>query len=360
MPYAIPAQVRYEERLFGPFTVKQTAYIAIGGGIAGYAYMFSDWAAAVKIIVSAVAGLLTVGFVMFNLDVWLVNILTFARAAKKTSWISPAARQLLGIGSVRADAVILKDNRVLGLIKVKPINFGVLGEEDKDTVIYGFLEFLNALNFPIQIVMRSVNLDLEDYLRQLKRRILQRDDKMALSYYDHFAEYMRSYISVNKINDRHFYIVITAEKQKNEKSTLDNLDGRCNTIMSTLSLSGIVSERMNTHQLINFFSSYFTETFEIYETFISPITMYRKMWKEAPKHREIAPTAPSGPAGGRLTARTPAGPATQPPQHAAPPTDVPRHTPPTDVPRHAPPTEVPRQPPTEVPRRRPPSEGGGE
>ena len=131
--------------------------------------------------------------------------------------------------------------------------------------------------------MRSVNLDLEDYLRHLKRRIVQRDDKIALAYYEHFSEYMRSYIKVNKINDRHFYIVVTGQKRKTHNETLDILSTQCDELIGRLSLSGIVAERMNSKQLLNFYSSYFTDSFELSETYISPITMYRKMWKEAPQ-----------------------------------------------------------------------------
>lgn len=284
MPVAIPANVKYEERLVGPLTVKQTAYGAFFGFIVMYAWIFAQgWSDLQRWGTILVAGLLGIGFAMFNLDAWIINMFSFVTTQKKTSWITPAARELMNVKSIRADAVFLKDGRILGLVKVKPINFGVLSDADKDTVIYGFLEFLNALSFPLQIVMRSVNLDLEDYLRHLKRRILHRDDKMALAYYEHFAEYMRSYIKVNKINDRHFYIVIPAEKKREERTMIQNLETRCETIMGTLSISGIVSERMNTHQLINFYSSYFTDTFEIYESFISPITMYKKMWREAPK-----------------------------------------------------------------------------
>ncbi|MFC2162760.1 hypothetical protein ACFLRF_03690 [Candidatus Altiarchaeota archaeon] len=283
MPYAIPANIKYEERLVGPLTIKQSLYLAANLMIGGFIYFEESLPQPVRIAGILVFGSLGMGFAFLNLDVWLKNYFTFLRQTKKTSWISPAARKLMNIKSIRADSVYLKDSRVLGLIQVRPINFGVLSETDKDTVIYGFLEFLNSLNFSVQIIMRSVNLDLEDYLRHLKRRILQRDDKVALAYYEHFSEYLRSYITSNKINDRHFYIVVPGKKKKSEKETIDILTTQCNEIMGRLGLSGIVSERMTTNQLINFYSSYFTETFEIYESFISPITMYRKMWREAPK-----------------------------------------------------------------------------
>jgi hypothetical protein len=109
---------------------------------------------------------------------------------------------------------------------------------------------------------------------------------VALAYYEHFADYMRDYIKVSKINDRHFYIVIQSESRGVDKNVIENLEIRCETIRGALALSGIVSERLNTNELVNFYSSYFTETFEIYDTFISPVTLYRKMWQERPKKAE--------------------------------------------------------------------------
>jgi len=296
MPYAIPANIKYEERLVGPLTIKQSLYL--GGCLlaAGFIYFNKNLPALIKTPVALAFALLGLGLAFMNLDVFIDHYLSFMRQTKKSSWISPAARQLMGVKSIRADAVFLQDARVLGVIKVKPINFGILASEDKDTVIYGFLEFLNALNFPIQIVMRSVNLDLEDYLRHLKRRIVQRDDKVALAYYEHFAEYMRSYIKVNKINDRHFYIIVPGPKKKTEKETIDYLETQCGELISRLSISGIVGERMNNRQLLNFYKSYFTDSFELYDSYISPITMYRKMWKGAPQQiKDLKGTAAETP-----------------------------------------------------------------
>jgi len=289
MPYAIPANIKYEEKLLGPFTIKQSLYLGVGALIGGYFYFQSTLEPEIarNLIAVFFAGL-GFAFAQFRLDEWLAKYITFMRSEKKTSWLSQAARNLMNIRSIRADAVFMKDKRILGVLRVTPINFGILSPIDQDTVIYGFLEFLNSLNHPVQIVMKSVNLDLENYLTHLKRRIVQRDDKVALAYYEHFAEYMRSYIESNQINDRHFFLIIPAKKQATEKIALDYLETQMEEIHSRLSLSGIISERMSTHQLMNFYGSYFTEKFEIYEKYVSPITLYRRMWKTAPKTIEQA------------------------------------------------------------------------
>jgi len=283
MPYKIPTDIRYEERLFGPLTVKQSIYALVAAILILYLIFFSGLEFYVYIIPVFLVAILAIGFIMFNLDMYLLNYLYYIKGMKESSWISPAARKLMEIRSIRADAVFLKDGRVLGVIKVKPINFGVLSREDQDTVIYGFLEFINSLSFPIQIVMKSVNLDLSDYLGALKRRIVQRDDKMALAYYEHFSEYMYDYIKANKINDRLFYIIVPAKRFADEKKTIMNLEDRCKAVIETLGLSGIIAERLGNRQLLSLYSSYFTESFKLDEEFVSPITMYKRMWHEAPK-----------------------------------------------------------------------------
>lgn len=282
MPYRIPSEIKYEERLFGPLTVKQSLYAGIALAIILWAFFFTNLNMMLKFLITGVVGALAIGFIAFDLETKIKNYLLFMKEEKEISWISPAARKLMEIKSIRADTVFLKDGRVLAVVKVRPINFGVLSKEDQDTIIYGFMQFLNSLDFPIQIVMRSVNLDLSDYLDNLKRRIIKRDDKMALAYYEHFSEYMYDYIKENEINDRLFYIVIPAKRHWDEREVIRNLQTRCRGIVDPLSNFGIVSHRLNNKELLNLYASYFTQNFHINEEYLSPITMYRKIWKGAP------------------------------------------------------------------------------
>jgi len=280
MPYKIPTAIKYEEKLFGPLTIKQSIYAGVAVAIVLYLLFFSSFDFIIKIFVSMIVIVLAVGFIMFDLETILGNYVSFMRQEKEISWISPAARKLMNIKSIKADTEFFKNGDAIAVIRIIPINFGVLGKEDQDSVIYGFLQFLNSLNFPIQIVMRSVNLDLSDYLTNLKRRIIQRDDKMALAYYEHFSEYMYDYIKKNKVNDRLFYIAVPAKKHWDEREMIRNLDTRCKGIMETLSKSGIVAERLGNRELLNLYSSYFTQSFYIDEEYLSPITMYKKIWKD--------------------------------------------------------------------------------
>ncbi len=284
MPVVIPTEVKYEERFLGPLTIKQSIYAGLALLIMAFTWLVPliEMHGFIKVIITIVVVVLAMGFIMFNLDTRLFDIISFLGVKKRASWLHPAAQELMNVKDVRGDIVFLKDG-ALGLIKVTPINFGMLSKEDQDSVIYGFLEFINTLNFPIQIVMKSINLDINDYLSGLKRRIEERDDKISLAYYEHFAGYLRDYIKTTKINDRMFYIVVPAKKHWDERTVIKSLETRCENIINALSFSGINSERLDTQQLLNLYASYFTETFWLDEDFISSVTMYRKMWKKAPR-----------------------------------------------------------------------------
>ncbi len=280
MPYEIPTETHYEERLLGPLTVKQSIYAAAAGSITIFMVFLAKDVHFLVRAVSTMASLgIAMGVIFFNLDEYVKNYILYIREERTVSWISPAASRLLGVKEVKANAAFLRNNNVIAILKIHPINFGVLNKEDQDIVIYNFLQFLNSLDFNIQIVMRSVNLDLTEYLDSLQRRIVQRDDQMSLVYFEHFSKYLEEYIAERKINDRLFYIMIPGRKSFDEKKIISDLETRCQVIIESLNRSGIIAERMDNKQILDFYSSYFTQTFHIGEDFISPVTMYKKIWE---------------------------------------------------------------------------------
>ncbi|HDN83301.1 MAG TPA: PrgI family protein [Candidatus Altiarchaeales archaeon] len=280
MPYEIPTEIRYEERLLGPLTVKQSIYALIGGGILLYVWLYLGVDIIIKAFISVVIGGLLVGLIFFDLDTYLVNYVNFLTREKRGSWISPTASNLLGIRAIRANCVFLKNGNAVAVLKVRPIDFSMLTKDEQDVVIYNYTQFINSLDFPIQIVMRSVNLDLSDYLANLRRRIIERDDQLALVYYEHFEKYIKEYIEERKINDRLFYIIVPAVPSFDDKKVIRSLDVRCKVLIDLLHGAGIMAERLDNKQLLKFYASYFTPMFYVDEDYLSPVIMYKRMWGE--------------------------------------------------------------------------------
>ena len=79
----------------------------------------------------------------------------------------PATQRFLDIAEIREDTVILKDGTLRAVLLVSSINFALKGEEEQEAIIAGYVGFLNALEFPLQIVIHSRKLNIEDYLIRL-------------------------------------------------------------------------------------------------------------------------------------------------------------------------------------------------
>ena len=96
-----------------------------------------------------------------------------------TSTMSPKSRK----GSVQAEFVRLREiaHNVLCLVspasptqceyrtilEVSATNYTLRSEEEQDLMIAGYRSFLKSLSFPIQILVRSQQLDLRPYVQSL-------------------------------------------------------------------------------------------------------------------------------------------------------------------------------------------------
>ncbi|MBI2657615.1 ATP-binding protein, partial [Candidatus Woesearchaeota archaeon] len=100
----------------------------------------------------------------------------------------------------------------LTILEVQPINFAFRNENDKHSINAGFQKFLNALDFPIQIVIGTNYINLDKYINDLELRVeeLVKSTKKAI-YNTHFESYKEHLIKTIKdksVLDRSFYIVI--------------------------------------------------------------------------------------------------------------------------------------------------------
>ena len=85
-----------------------------------------------------------------------------------TKRLITATQKYLDILEIKDDCVILKDGTLRAVLLVSSINFSLKSEEEQGAIIQAYVQFLNSLTFPIQIVIQSRKLDIDEYLDRLK------------------------------------------------------------------------------------------------------------------------------------------------------------------------------------------------
>src|SRR5437868_5847150 len=91
---------------------------------------------------------------------------------------SKNSQDFVPIKEIRDGVVVLKDGSLRGIILTSSINFALKGVEEQNAIIYQFQNFLNSINFSIQIFAQSRRLDIRPYIALLEK--VRRDQQNDL------------------------------------------------------------------------------------------------------------------------------------------------------------------------------------
>jgi hypothetical protein len=121
-----------------------------------------------------------------------------------------SVQDLLPLEDIIGNVLCLRGGDYRGILEAQSINFALRSETEQEGIIAGYRAFLNALSYPLQVVVRILPTDVEAYLDGLRQRPRVRDDdtlrRLAL---DHEA-FVRRLARERALLERRFYIVIPA------------------------------------------------------------------------------------------------------------------------------------------------------
>jgi len=197
---------------------------------------------------------------------------------KQTTNNIPSTQKYLDIGEIRSNTVIMRDNSLRSVLMVSSINFALKNEDEQNAIIGAYVNFLNNLSFPLQIVIQSRELNIEGYLNDLSKREKEQTNELLRAQTAEYVEYVKDLISMGKIMNKRFYVVIPydpiSDKKKNFFSRMTDifnpisfikmkedrfqnlkkeLDTRIDSVISGLSSIGLSVVELDTESLIELF-----------------------------------------------------------------------------------------------------------
>jgi hypothetical protein len=102
---------------------------------------------------------------------------TSVKAGKKPAKDSSTQRYL-PFSEIRDNVIIMKDGSSRMVLRVHALNFNLKSTEEQDAILMSYQRFLNSLNFPIQIIVRSLKVDIEAYINRLKNLALKQSNTL--------------------------------------------------------------------------------------------------------------------------------------------------------------------------------------
>ncbi|MFH1508627.1 MAG: hypothetical protein ABIE68_00445 [bacterium] len=119
-------------------------------------------------------------------------------------------QKFLNVKEIRDGIVVLKSGQLRSIILVSSINFFLMNEEEQNAIIYAYQGFLNALDFPIQIVIQSKKLNIKQYINRVNEQAKLQENELLRQQTELYGSYIGDLVELANITTNHFYVVISS------------------------------------------------------------------------------------------------------------------------------------------------------
>lgn len=119
-----------------------------------------------------------------------------------------ATQQFVPIEDVVNGVVKLKDGSLRAIIIASSLNFALKSEEERQAIILQFQDFLNSLDFSVQIYVQSRRLDIRPYLTLLESQYKQQVNDLLKIQIREYIDFVKNFTEATNIMTKSFFIVI--------------------------------------------------------------------------------------------------------------------------------------------------------
>lgn len=112
------------------------------------------------------------------------------------------------LSELRENMVIMADGSFRTVIACKSINFDLMSSREREAVEYSYQNFLNSLNHPVQILVRSQRIDIGPYLDKLINIRRNQDNMLLGVLMDDYINFIDILSQEANIMDKSFFVIV--------------------------------------------------------------------------------------------------------------------------------------------------------
>ncbi len=194
-----------------------------------------------------------------------------------------ATQDFVPIKEVRDGIVVLKDGELRAIVLANSVNLSLKSADEQRATIIQFQNFLNTLDFSVQISVQSRKLDIRNYLNLLEDRIKVQSEPLLKLQTREYIEFIKNFTENVDIMTKNFFVVVpytyisfkpsinifkkffgkkngqeeTAKEQLDFEEKRSQLEQRVNVIQQGLSQCGIKSAQLGTEEVVEVFYKVF-------------------------------------------------------------------------------------------------------
>ena len=119
-----------------------------------------------------------------------------------------STKQLVEISDIIDNIILLKNGSLRAVIEVSAINFELRSDGEQVAILQNFQRFLNSTDFPLQIVMNSRKLDIDEYTKLIDSTAGTLASELLKIQAAEYSKFVKELSDLSNIMSKKFYIVV--------------------------------------------------------------------------------------------------------------------------------------------------------
>lgn len=119
-----------------------------------------------------------------------------------------ASQEFVKIKEVRDGIVVLRDGGLRAILMASSINFALKSEDNQAAILSQFQNFLNSLDFSVQIVVQSRRFDVRPYIAILEEREKGQKNELLKLQTREYIGFIKKFTENTNIMNKSFFIIV--------------------------------------------------------------------------------------------------------------------------------------------------------
>lgn len=131
-----------------------------------------------------------------------------------------STQKYVDVDDIRDGVIVLKSSALRSVLLVSSVNFDLKSSQEQDAIITQYQNFLNSLDFPVQIVVSSRRFNIDPYIVLLDEQEKQQANELLRFQISEYKNFVKNLTEVSNIMSKFFYVVVPFAPSEDQKSGL--------------------------------------------------------------------------------------------------------------------------------------------
>lgn len=117
-------------------------------------------------------------------------------------------QDFIPIQEIRDGVIILKNGSMRAVVLASSLNFALKSQDEQSSILMQFQNFVNSLDFSVQIFVQSKKLDIRPYIALLEDRYKEQVTELMKIQVREYIEFVKTFVESTNIMSKSFFVVI--------------------------------------------------------------------------------------------------------------------------------------------------------